>query len=288
MVERVLPRTSFIYKLIYLGIVRIQAGKRNGRKEELCFQVGVVDSCNLNCIGCVNFSPLHKSQKLMDISSFEKDIKRIGELTNGVVKSIMLMGGEPLLHPKLTEFFEIARKYIRIGEIGITTNGILLLKQDANFWESCKTNRIKIEMTPYPIKLDYERIIEIAEKYSVVLEYVVVGSRSYFNKTPMNIEGNYNINKNFKKCFNSDCAALRDGKIYTCSRPSYISSFNEYFGQDFKVSEKDYIDIYAVSSKEEILDFMCKPLPFCRYCNVNGMDFGVKWEMSKKEIGEWI
>jgi MoaA/NifB/PqqE/SkfB family radical SAM enzyme len=241
----------------------------------------------LNCVGCTVFSPLCDGG-FADLNSFDKDIKQIGILTNGEVERIVLMGGEPLLHPQIIDFLKITRKYIKTGEIAIITNGILLLKQGVSFWGSCKTNEIRIYITPYPIKLDYEQIIKIAEKYSVNVEYFYMGNKTSFRKLPLNIEGKKDIIENFKRCTGSNtCVALRDGKMYGCQTIAYIDYFNSYFGQNFKVLEKDYIDIHTATSEDEILDFMCKPLPFCRYCDVDSMKFGIKWSISKKEIGEW-
>jgi len=38
---------------------------------------------------------------------------------------------------------------------------------------------------------------------------------------------------------------------------------------------------------DEILDYLCKPIPFCRYCDWRRLKTGVKWSVSKKEISEW-
>ena len=287
-VLKVVPVSSFAYKLMHLKAVELDSKRRNARKTKFIFDVSVVDSCNLNCVGCAAFSPLCKDV-FLEISSFERDIKRIGELSKGEIGYLRLSGGEALQHPKLVEILEISRRYLKKGEIAIITNGVLLNKQVASFWESCKANDIKIYITPYPIKLDIEPIMDMAKKYDVDLEWFSVGDKNFFRKLPLNIKGEGNIIENFKRCINSNtCVVLRDGKIYACGTPAVIKYFNSYFGQDFKVSEKDYIDIHTATSKDEILDFVCKPIPFCRYCDVDNMEFGIEWGISKKEIGEWV
>jgi hypothetical protein len=288
MVLKVVPERSLIYKTMHLKAVELDSNRRNARKTKLAFDVSVVDSCNLNCVGCAAFSPLCK-YVFMDINSFEKDIKRISELSGGEIEYLRLSGGEVLQHPQLIDFLTVVRKYLTKGEIAIITNGVLLDKQDEFFWQSCKRNDIKIYITPYPIKLKFERIMEIAKKYQVALEWFSAGDKISFTKLPLNINGNGNAVKNFKRCTNSNtCVVLRDGKMYACGRPLVVRYFNDYFGQDFKVSEKDCIDIYNVESIDEILDFVCKPIPFCRYCDIDNMKFGIKWGISKKEIGEWV
>ena len=285
LLEKIVPITSSLYKLFYLNAYKLQSRSRNKRKEKFSFQVHIVDSCNLNCVGCSTFAPLCKNS-FIDINSFERDIKQITAL--GQVEKMLLIGGEPLLHPNIIDIIEISRRYIKTSELLIATNGILLIEQNPKFWESCKTNNVKITITPYPINLNYERINKIAKEYSVDLTFFYIGDKISFVKIPLNIEGKGNIGETFKKCSSSHCVTLREGKIYTCYRPSLIDFFNDYFGQNFKVSEKDYVDIFAAKDKDEILDFMCNPTPFCRYCDVDSMKFGIKWGISKKEIGEWI
>ena len=285
LIEKIVPEASYLYKLLYLNAFRIQSANRNKRQEKFVFQVHIVDSCNLNCVGCSTFAPLC-NDSFVDVSSYEQDIKQMVAL--GEVEKITLIGGEPLLHPKIIEILEVSRKYIQTGELLLYTNGTLLLNQNPAFWMCCRDNNIRISVTPYPIKLDYERIAEVAKQYSVDVTYSCVETKNTFVKIPLNIEGKGNINKNFSKCSSSPCVALREGKIYSCYKPSLAIWVNNHFGYDFKVSEKDYLDIYKVKDKDEILDFICKPMPFCRYCDLDSMQFGIKWGISRKKIEEWM
>jgi hypothetical protein len=38
---------------------------------------------------------------------------------------------------------------------------------------------------------------------------------------------------------------------------------------------------------DEILDFLCKPAPFCKYCNIRKQN-KIEWGISKKERKEWV
>jgi hypothetical protein len=83
------------------------------------------------------------------------------------------------------------------------------------------------------------------------------------------------------------CFQLVDGKIFPCFRIAYIHYFNTFFNQKLEVTDKDFIDIYKARDMEEILSFLCKPIPFCRYCNMEKMAQYIEWDKSKKEITEW-
>jgi hypothetical protein len=108
-------------------------------------------------------------------------------------------------------------------------------------------------------------------------------------KKLFDLSGKQNVKQNFKLCYMSnECIQLYNGKLYTCATVSYVDFFNEKFKQNLKVSSDDYIDIYKAKNKDEILNFLSKPIPFCRYCDIKKTKHGIKWEITKKEIGEWV
>ncbi len=67
--------------------------------------------------------------------------------------------------------------------------------------------------------------------------------------------------------------------------PQAIQHFNRYFGTHIEVCPKDSIDIYEAKSGEEIMKFLARPIPLCRYCL--GEVEEVPWHHSQKDIKEW-
>lgn len=251
-------------------------------------EVHVTEHCNLNCAGCSHFSSLAGEEYLAP-EQFEKDLRRLAELTRRFY-TIKLLGGEPLLHPRITDFFALARKYFPDTPVQLTTNGILLLKQNDAFWESCKANNIVISISQYPIKLNKTEIKKRARAYRVKLEFTGSTAENRMCKMPLDLSGGQDTQKSYRKCAISwgCCVTLRDGRIYTCCTAAHIKFFNECFSQNLRAGEKDSVDIYAVRSKEEIIDFLAKPFPFCRYCKTSDTRFAQRWSVSKKEISEWV
>ena len=90
--------------------------------------IHITDHCNLNCKGCTHFSPLSE-EFYLNIDNFRTDLARLAALTGAQLGQIFLLGGEPLLHPHLTDFFPIARDLFPNTQIIIITNGILLPQQ---------------------------------------------------------------------------------------------------------------------------------------------------------------
>ena len=266
--------------------MRKQSVERRKVKTQLGFEVSVCDHCNLNCVCCEHFSPI-ADEAYLDIENYEKDCARISELVGGEIGWLHLMGGEPLLHPRLNEILEISRTYFRKGDIELVSNGILLLKQNDLFWETCRKNNIAVAVTQYPIKLDHKSLEQKAKEANVQFRYYFIGHKT-MHKKPLDIAGGQNIGDNLKVChkFNT-CVQLVDGKLYTCIEMAYIKYFNRHFNQNLVVEEKDIIDIYKIKTKEEMFERLAKPVSFCRYCNIKETDFGIEWKVSKKEISEW-
>lgn len=278
------------FKSVIFFYIRISSWKRLKPRKRLRFEVDITGHCNLNCKGCNHYSPLVKNE-FADTDILERDFKRLSELTSRKIDNIDLMGGEPLLHPDINKIMDTARKYFD-GNINIVTNGILLTKMKNDFWETCNRNNIRIIVTSYPIKLDRKLIMKTAKQYSVKIKMrVQVMNVHTWCRLPKDIQGRQDINKNIKLCLVANfCIFLKDGKLSTCCLPLISDRFNNYFDQQqkFETSENDYIDIFKTNSIVEILNFLCKPIPFCRYCMLREWEVGVEWGISKKEMSEWI
>ena len=280
-------KQSFL-KIVLLSYVRMSAKHRLKPKKRLRFETDIVGHCNLNCKGCNHFSPLVK-EYFVKLETFENDFSRLSELAGRNNENIDLMGGEPLLHPEIARLLDIARKYFD-GPINIVTNGVLLKKMGMDFWESCKRNRIKIKVTSYPIKLDHRELRRIAKMHSVKLSIrMQFMNKHVWCRLPKDMEGKQDIIDNINLCLVVNfCIYLRDGKLSTCCLPLLICYFNEYFGKNIEVMENDFIDIYKAKNIEEIYNFLCRPMPFCRYCKIRQWEVGTKWDFSKMEISEWF
>ena len=253
------------------------------------FAVHLVEHCNLNCKGCDHCVPLAK-QGFTDIESFKKDLKRLSELFSRV-RLIGLMGGEPLLHPNLPDFLKAARKFFPNNCIALYTNGTLLENQSETFWQECLKNKIVINITKYPIDFDYKKVEHLVKEKGIEL---VISSgtnaiMSTFHKHVFDLDGRQDIKKSFYNCKNHQlgCRFLKDGKFYPCTIAPNSKNFCDYFNLPSLLQDGDGIDIYKVKNGEEILNFISKPIPFCKYCDIEKRTENNPWEYSKKDISEW-
>jgi hypothetical protein len=257
--------------------------KKFRKQKWMNLVVYIVGRCNLNCVSCYAFAPI-ADDDVLDPASFESDCRRLSELGGDKIREIVLQGGEPLLHPQLKEIMSIARSYFPKARIKIVTNGILLLKQDESFWECCRSTGAYIAISPYPIKLDMDAIENVMRKYGLCMRRYSGGLP--WGKMAFDLNGGYDPRDNYKKCTIAlRCPTLQNGKVTTCLTISTARYFNKYFQKNLEVFDTDAIDIYKVKSMDEILEFIAKPVSFCRYCNVNIIP--IEWGKSKREVSEW-
>jgi len=247
-------------------------------------EIHLVDHCNLNCRGCSHCSPL-ADEFFADIEQHELDIKRLKQLIPDV-REIRLLGGEPLLHPKVTNFFDVTRAYFPKSKIYMTTNGILLPKMPETFWESCRLNSISIAVTLYPPFHEKESdLMKLAKKERTTMS-VVKNSRFLITT---NSKGNSDKEKNFRRCQKwVYCPILVHGKIYRCSRPPYWRFFNKAFGTN--VPNTGYADIYDPKMTGwKILSSIDKSSEACRYCTLalENTTTTHAWAISECRREEW-
>ena len=258
------------------------------RLNELQFEVDLAMHCNLDCNCCSQFAPLAEPE-FASLNQMKKDFERLGNLFNGRAKRIYLIGGEPLLNEDICACMEIARKSFPSTEISIFSNGLLLKKMHDQFWEICRKNNISIIVTRYPINFDYDKIQKYVLSKNIVFQFAGTSQDyKYMSNIGIDVEGKQNPEDSFIHCYEANnCIKLRNGRLYTCTRPATIYKFNQFFGEKLEVSDYDYINIYDTDNAEEILEFLSHPIPFCRYCNQAEHRIAREWGHSTKKIDEW-
>lgn len=280
-------RRDFIrFSVFALGLAALFSNKglnpfleseKNQKKLKLV-EVHLSETCNLNCKGCSHFSCIAEKD-FLEVDEFEKDIKQLSKIINKSLYCLTLLGGEPLLNPRVKDFFPIAKRYLPDTDIQILTNGILLNSQSNEFWEACRDNKVLIWISPYPVDIKLNEIMKKSKEYNVPVRYQK--QVKHWVKFVYDFKG-----RNTAYC-GGECAQLRHGKLFPCAKPAYIDHFNKYFNKNIPVEKGDYIDIYKNDkSFDEIYAFVSKPTPFCKYCDLRKFH-DVPWGVTKHEISEW-
>ena len=277
--------------------------------EEFYLEVNLADHCNLNCQCCDHFSPIAE-KTFLDFDQYVRDINRLAELSGGKIGLMKLQGGEPLLNPKVTEYMKVTREVFVNSPICLFTDGLLLPKvgerAEDNFWEAVKKYDVEVRMTQYPIPIDLDRIIKVAESYGIPVTcnpptskggarlwiFSEIGALEYHGikhsvKHPFDLSGSQEKWR-WVSCYQfNESQVLRDGKIYTCPMIPYVHYFNKAFHKNLEVKEDCYIDIYKAKSIEEITEFCSHRTSFCDYCAVHKRTVR-DWKQSTHDITEWI
>ena len=81
----------------------------------------------------------------------------------------------------------------------------------------------------------------------------------------------YNCQKDIKNADNIDMKCKK-----------FLNNVMQEFLAPIRARREEY-----EKDKEEILEFLAKPIPFCRYCKVRERKQQL-WEVSKKDIKEWV
>uniref|UniRef100_UPI002607C805 radical SAM protein n=1 Tax=Helicobacter sp. UBA3407 TaxID=1946588 RepID=UPI002607C805 len=252
-------------------------------------EIHLAEHCNLNCFSCNHFSQL-APKGFPDLNKFEKDMEKLAQITHKLISLIVFTGGEPLLNPNCKHFFAIARKYFPDSAIWLITNGILLDKQPKDFWDSMQKHKIELHPTKYPIKVDWEFVESQCKAYGIPLVFfndARVEKTSF--KTILEPKGNLDIFNAFTNCHQvGNCTHFGNGKLYPCNIVPNIHYFNSAFNQNLPITPLDSIDIYKAKDYNEILQFLAKPIPFCRFCNLAKWKSIGEWKTSKKDISEYL
>nr|WP_295306031.1 radical SAM protein [uncultured Blautia sp.] len=254
------------------------------------FEFHLVEHCNLKCAGCTHFSPLAETEYL-DVSEFERDINRLSELTGGNSRFINLLGGEPLLHPDICKFMELSRKAFPDTIIRVVTNGLKLHNMPEQFWKVCKENSIIIGVTEYPIEMDYKSIIDMVAAKGIEYESFSGGGypRDEMWRLSLDESGKNLPLDNFISCPRANaCIFISHGRVFNCATMANIEHFNKCFGTKMDLCKDDYVNIYEIDNVNMMLEKLCNPKPFCRFCNIANRKYGIKWMKSKEVMDEWM
>lgn len=275
-------------KLLAATMGNPNAIKRCQPRKQLAVEIDIAAKCNLNCKSCAHYSPIAK-EEYADIEQTKNDLRQLSMLCDGEVEYIHLMGGEPLLNPNVLDFAIAARESFPTGRIEIVTNGLLLDKKDKAFFQTLHDYKIQLSVTKYPIDARYEDMRAMAVMHGVDFKFYNNSARGvHFKKLELSESESGEKEENFANCYlANECIQLKNGRLFPCSLAGRAYRLDEAFGTSFSNDEENGIDIYSVSTKDELLMKLARPIPFCRHCKVCDWN-EIEWGMSTKDKSEWL
>lgn len=234
-------------------------------------EIEISEFCNLNCRGCCDFSNLAKEKRFYEFEEYARDMERMRELFRHINK-IRLMGGEPLLNPRVADYAEKARELFPQSDIRIVTNGLLLPSFDEEKLKQLKRADVKFDISNYPPTRKLKA--EIEDKLSRAgIAYDLGFPMNWFFRNILEHPSD-DPAPAFRNCIFTHCHMLGHGRLAPCSYAYCIGRFNERFGTDYP--ETDFFDIYSDITGEEIVKAFSAPHEFCKCCGKGIVP--MKWE----------
>lgn len=256
--------------------------------------IQVCDHCNLRCAGCLHFSPLAE-ERFLDLGEYERDLERLSAIAgiDGYFGDVVLMGGEPLLHPRIIEVMRMTRTFFPNEHVSLCTNGLLLRRMDAAFWNTIVACDIELDLSPYPIRVDYEGLANLARSKGATTRFTIditgtVEGKEAFMRLALDPEGRCDRAKSFTSCpFGGRFLQLARGAIWPCQISAHGSTFAQRFGYNMHADADDCLPLDSIESADEIETFRRRSHPMCRYCNNDALTV-VPWMRSELAAEEWL
>lgn len=176
-------------------------------------EIDVAKSCNLSCAACNHLSPLYR-KGFVNAGELAADLKVLAKVVR--VKTIRLLGGEPLLHSGIIDLLRIARESGIAQRVSVVTNGVLLPRMSPTFWELVDVADVSL----YPgIQVEMEKLEPHKSKISVRPCPTFYETFSVHKNNDERL-----VSKIVDSCkIVNFCVGIVDRTFYKCMRAAYIT-----------------------------------------------------------------
>lgn len=204
-----------------------------GRVATRSLEVHVTDHCNLRCRQCCSLSPFLPPW-FVDPERLRQDLRVARTVL--APKWFKLVGGEPLLHPRLIDCLAIVRAERIAPILSVTTNGLLLHRMPVDFW--FLIDHLTLSLYPQP-RLTERQLAAIREQAACFRVVVNVKAQDRFEEITLDRpRADDGLTRRvFAGCWlRHRCHMIRDGRFYLCTRPPHFDKFHrgatDYAGGD--------------------------------------------------------
>lgn len=234
-------------------------------------EYNIIWTCNNCCANCSHMSPVNPPY-FVEPGSFARSLALAAKIIEP--DEFTLLGGEPLLHPRLIELIHIAKESGISRRVQVTTNGKLLDKQPDEFWRSIDALRV----TRYPGQIVQEQWERWKRKSTEFGVYFHGGMNPEFY-VPISA---YELNgmemlERYSKCpWKSHCTTLHEGCLYLCPQALF---FPKHFSN---LADGDDILVLDGATDSDVIRYMNdkNPLRVCKICSYSKY---VPWHQTTRE-----
>lgn len=267
--------------------------------------IHITEQCNLNCKACLHMIPIsnHKDYYWF-VDSYIKPQLELLAKHSSIVDTLVIMGGEPTLHPDIASILYIARALFPDIPIKLATNGVFINKfENPEFIKSLIDNEINVCIVAYPYSSraeeQYNKLFNILENNNVSFSLSsIIDQDQHFLIQPFRKEiNNFELKPEYCKAHHY-CTMLKDDKLWVCHLAAYVDSLKERFPElDWiNVDEGAYVDLKDPDITDEmILEKMRSFSSICTHCVEphRGWDSDdpteyTNWARSEGKKEEWV
>lgn len=236
----------------------------NGKIHSEACELSITEHCNFTCRSCSHLSPITSKHKL-DPKTVETDLSLLAR--HYQVDHVRLVGGEPFLHPQLSDIITAVRCSGITKRIRIITNGSFPQRITPKVW--AETDEIHFSIYPgkEPPTSVLERLKEQAIEYNTEL---VIKRFEKFRESYSEIGTTEDllVKRIYQSCQIAHiwrCHTVRNGFFYRCPQSIFIPSVAGS-------SEPHLEDKLAITDDTlfgaKLLAFLEQPTPLkaCRNC----------------------
>lgn len=242
-------------------------------ETDLGLEINATRSCTNACVACNHASTRFTEAYYMEPETLARDLLKIKDLLR--VKLMFVQGGEPLLHPKITDLLRLISDSGMAKQYGVLTNGKLLPRMKEDFWKLLAERKMELRMSCYP-DLPPEIVpfaLAKGEEYGFFVRPQTINSFK-----PLFLKNNGNT---YYGCPWNRCLTIHEGYFYLCP-------LTAFFPKQF-MNLPEHIDGLPLEGlSDEILGAFLKrdtPLETCKIC-AGAKGESIAWHQNKSE-SEW-
>lgn len=236
--------------------------------------------CTLNCQGCGALMEYYKKPEHIAVGRVIQSLRVLIE-TCDHIKRIHLLGGEPLCYPWLYEVLEFLLDQDKVYQVGITTNGTLLLR-DERVKTILRNPKFEVDISFYGNDVSIRASELVQQLKDNDIKYKLnnkgrgwIDFGGFENRKRPETE----LKKQFTKCLFKWCRVVYNGKLYRCSRSAHGTNLNL-----IPVKEDDYIELLPPTQnlRKRLWRYLYGPVQYieaCKFCDVVQYDPPRLWHI---------
>ena len=256
------------------GLPRAQSERRHVKHLEL----HVTHACNLTCESCSHYSN-HNHHGHQSLSDADRWMAAWSSRVS--VDEFHLLGGEPTIHPELTDFVRLVRRHLPETIIRIRTNGFFLHRHPDLPELLAVDKSVIVSLAVHHDSPEYRGLLQdtfdLIERWQTELAIVVEVDQSFKNWTQRYTGFGAGMQPfedgapraSWEICPARECMQLFEGKLWKCAPLAYLgmqkAKYDLSSKWDFYLG---YKPLESSCSDSELDAFLAREdEPYCGMCS---------------------